>query len=471
MKISYEAFLAGIESASFLTKYLVISACLFFVIDLALVTLPNDHIDFPSQLNESEVFQSVPLAVARGQTFEFRIQCTYDLRFSIVPHWRFDAWAVNATPQNTLFSQVGRRFQGQLVMENYTILFLHFNNSLSDSGVIEKVNNLVGTNHVTGFDLDVEMITVSLFMIAAGVEVISSPIRQFHKKQRQEAISNYLATPSQAGEQSIERLRVYERETKRPETIQLYGALMARQYQRGTFLFTLSLQPLFFLFTNPSFRVVVLSPTSSDLTASLLSLWSYVFHQFWIIWVAFIALSILSIWRTNEVVSEIMTEWAYPVSRRIYGLAVLGLFGIGILIPLSFGAFLLAVILNLLRFHQIPALGPIGLFLITVLSWCLLLGLTSSIIHLTKFHWTLASKCLIIATGAFIVNEILLIDPTTLSIVPLLMPSNFGAILRETGAVDSVFIPQLLGPLLGNFLLFALGLALFFFTIRRFGFA
>ena len=166
------------NSFSIITLLLIASSILILGTDFIYDNFPSTGRS-PPRILEPGVIVEQTVAVGRGQTLVLEAQSNDSLMLRIISGHSIKGYQNNPRPEFMLYFREGSTFFFEEKFNNYTIIYIFWDNSPSINTI------LISNANLSVFGLDLDLITVSMFFLIIGIiyEVFINFIRIFLKKE------------------------------------------------------------------------------------------------------------------------------------------------------------------------------------------------------------------------------------------------------------------------------------------------
>ena len=400
----------------------------------------------PSELRPGQVAQQL-VALGRGQRMSLQVQSSYRLRITIVDGTSLEAYLKNPIPQLRLFDDATTRFDIQVSTSTYVVMCIFWNNSIIQE---DKSNQLIEANHIIarlliiGADLDI-LILSTIFVVGG---VLIELLHRFGKSH------GYLLTNKlQSCYQRKNQLPQFEKRRQKSSMRTFWQPLVAvckKEQTRPPRNILFVLYVVTFFLVNPSKKLLVVTPSTSDLTLALVNVWYEAFQELWLFWAIILALMGIMIWKLRIDSRELSYDFSLPIKRSTYASVLFMLVVIDSTIVLLIPP-CTAVILTYLRFERTVdplILSVVLLWFIACMTLILLIGVTTGVLFPYTRLYNVTIYTLLFIGGITLINDHFLGD----IILPL--PSGLEFLFNQlnTGSFTSYDILIVLVP---TFLLFS----------------
>lgn len=330
----------------------------------------SSAITFPHEIDPDDVIQR-NMALGRGQTLHIRAQSEKITRMTIVSGSMHDFWLNTSTVHFSLYNQIGTSFYTSITAPNYTILFIYWNNSLIQN--MSEPNELIFDDYITGLDEDVFALIFFLLVIVLTIEVLHQCFRLFRQFRFEKHV------PSSAiGLHSSKNLFPQEGKNRLRFIFRLLWYLFRREYSTFPSSILYGVCLLGFWIINPIKKVILIQPTSSLLSLTLIASWNSIYSNLWPLWTGMFLLIGLFFWKSRLETSELRDYLSLPVQRTYFLLIALILLITGSFVGLLFLYFVIVPI-TYLRFGVLPNFELFFLHQFFIFFWVALLFLCGSI--------------------------------------------------------------------------------------------
>jgi len=414
------------DSFSIITLLLVLSSILIFGTDFIYNYFPSID-QSPPRILEPGVIVEQTVAVGRGQTLVLEARSNVSLILRIISGYSIKDYQKSPKPEFMLYFHKGTTFWFKNTFNNYSVVYIYWDNSQANN------TNMISNGNLSVYGLDLDLMTVSaLFLITAIVyEVFMRFTRIILKKKTNRFLKyhlNYISTFKSVPS---------EPKTRQQSPSHTWMAFILLRKEWSIFSSDILFGVLFvsFLVVNPSAKLLLLEPSKKTLAIGMIAVLSGGIQIFGVIWSFLIALVGSGVWKVKQDTYELRNDLSLPLNKRLYAIVGSILLGVSCSFCLSV-PYLAAILINYLRFIQVPNSSLLALLLLLIFTWQLVLLLGSSIICLHFPHWPLFRIVLlffmilltVLAMNELVVpNALLLPLPNRLEVlVRLLLTNDLG---------------------------------------------
>ncbi|MFX0123750.1 MAG: hypothetical protein ACFFAE_08940 [Candidatus Hodarchaeota archaeon] len=332
-------------------------------------------------------------AIGRGQTLILEAQSNSSLILRVISGYSVKAYQKNPKPESSLYFHEGSIFFFKITFVNYSIVYIYWDNSQSINITMIETASL----YITGLDLDL-ITTGSIFLI---IGILYEVFARFTVNLLKKKSSRFL----DSHQNNISLPGIITSKTKTEKTIPSKSRMVLLVLGKEWSIFSSGI--LFgvllvsFLVVNPSEKLLLLEPSSRTLTISMIAVWFNIYQFFGVFWAIVIGLVGSGIWKAKQDTKELRNDLSLPLNKRVYAFAVSILLGLSCSFCTSI-PFLAAILINYLRFIQVPKYSILVIPLSIILTWQIALILGSSTICLQFPRLSLFSIILLLLSVIFI---------------------------------------------------------------------
>lgn len=417
----------------------------------------------PSILNTDEIYQQI-VTIGRGQKFRLNAQIAYPIRLTIIRFEFTTKFNHNYLNNVTIFNQEVERANFEFIFNNYTVLFIIWNNSRNNP--ISDDNHILFHQSITNLDLDLVDTSILFFITGIVIESIKVSVNISKRYHYQRFIKYSHSNPIQGIyglKSSRENAEAHSNERKNEflENIRIFLLVLKNEFRESVKYLPVIILLLSYIIFNPNEHILLLKSSRHDLTVSLLQIWTGYFELIQIFWIVIIGLIGIRIFRVKLETNELRADFSYPIKRKYFALISLMksffLTVLALLIPFS-----ASIVLNYKRFKFFPYFEQSLL----VLLWFCLLILTLLIIGaITGLLFPYKSVYYSIVIYVVSLFSLVGIASTLFSGIILSLPDGLKKIYSRT-AMENSLTPDWYSLVVFSAILLAFLFFLYFFKIR-----